>query len=660
MAGGVEPSEAAKALPDQLWAESWTHASRSAGARRQRHHAKRLRYLAVQGVSRFPEVFGLDEYTAAPWKAAYEAALHEHLDLSAPDEDPHRAPDLFTVETLWSHWDAQFPTGDLKLPAALPEAVSGDDGRRELCKRQVARTLLGQTFRLTDTILDLYFADEKSEHDGRSAPALFLDWLQSADLGGQQIRRDCNQWLTHLRLIVDSCLEGAGRPYRELAREESWPQLYNPQPVIGVTGGSGGHRMATRQFRTPSMPRVIVCTDTLKEGVDLHLFCDQVVHYGVAWTSGDLEQRVGRVDRYFSQIERRLLEDPPPDVHLAVGYPHIEASLEKGQVARVIDRQRQAELLMDSPLAGAQREERDLIVGATTPRARRRRLEPYRPDHFPDTGRSVVVVSTEEARTLAEHYTRWYGELTRTLNGHGWRISPADATPVRVATLYGQGRQHQLEWSFEPALGRYILTLSNPPWPADAVFSGGRRRRIVDRRRRVETFVRLLVPTLDEGLETQSIARFVAALDGVMPAADDTASVHWATPLEAVAADGVNWVNRHKAELVVPRGARAHGVTLYAYDHGVRVVGLVAPLHELEHRWGWNGEPTAAHVRDWAWDMTNDLALGYLDVRESEGLVFGNHVLHGALSAGSRLDLVEQVAWRADAWEAALTGEDRR
>ena len=66
---------------------------------------------------------------------------------------------------------------------------------------------------------------------------------------------------------MDSCLDGAGCGWRDLAQEESWPQLYNPMAVLGVVGGSGAHRVATRQFRAPSLPRVIVCTDTLKEGV---------------------------------------------------------------------------------------------------------------------------------------------------------------------------------------------------------------------------------------------------------------------------------------------------------------------------------------------------------------------------------------------------------
>ena len=76
----------------------------------------------------------------------------------------------------------------------------------------------------------------------------------------------------------------------------------------------------------------------------------------------------------------------------------------------------------------------------------------------------------------------------------------------------------------------------------------------------------------------------------------------------------------HKARIVVPRGDRTQGITLYAYEGGVRLVSVVAPLDELEHRGGWGGE----------------------------------------LSESARRRLVEEVAWRADAWEVALAGADRR
>ena len=661
-AGQVDPAAAAAALPDELWAESWTHASRSAGARRQQHSANRLRYLAVQAVRRTPEVFGLDAASANPWRAAYEAALHEHLNRADPDLDPHRAPDLFTEPTLWTAWDERFPERPLALPATRALSAGADDEAlcTELCRRQVARTLLGQAFRLTDTLLDLYFADEEAKHDPVAFPARFLDWLTSPDPGARQAWHDCTQWLGHLRLIVDGCLDGAGRSWRELAREESWPQLYNPMAVIGVVGGSGAHRAATRQFRTPSLPRVVVCTDTLKEGVDLHLFCDRVLHYGVAWTSGDLEQRVGRVDRFFSQIERRLhSEGAPPDVELQVGYPHVVASLERGQVERVIERQRRAELLMDSPLAGARHEGKDMVVGAATPREQEHLLEPYRPKHFSEKGRPVVMVSEHAARASADHYARWHSRLTEGLADRSWRISPGDATPVRVATLYRRATQHEIDWTFDAALGRYVLTVANVPWENGAEFSGGKRRRLVERSRRVESFLRLLVPTPDEGADGASIARLLEALDGRIPVADAQAAKYWGPALVSVANGTVDWVSGHKARARLSRGERTQGITLYAYEGGVRIVSVVADLDDLEHRSAWSGKPTPDHVRDWALDTTNDLPLGYLDVHERDGLVFGNHVLHGDLSETARRRLVEEVAWRADAWEAALTGADR-
>jgi hypothetical protein len=509
-AGGVAPQEAAAKLSKALWAESWTHAARGA-ASQQQYRAARVRYLAVQAVRREPEVFGLSVAQAAPWREAYEAALHEHVEQAQPASEPHCAPQLLTQPTLWTAWDARFRGSALELPGASPSALGASDGADVLCRRQVARSLLGQTFRLTDTLLDLFFADAASRRGCGEHAEVFLDWLTSQDPGARQLRRDCARWLAQLRLIVDSCLEGAGRPWRELAREERWPQLYNPMAVVGVTGGAGSHQSALRQFRTPSNPRVIVCTDTLKEGVDLHLFCDQVLHYGVAWTSGDLEQRVGRVDRFFSQIERRLsVEGAPPDVALHVGYPHVVASLERAQVTRVIARQRRAEALMDSPLGGAlELEEREFVVGASAPRAdARRALEPYRPRQTLVPRRSIVVVSAAEARQRAAHYTRWYSALHAALGERGWHLSPGDAAPVRVAKLYGLGRTHALVWSFDTALDRYVLTCSGPaslagaaPWQLRPV---GKKQS--------EAFMRVLVPTPEEGADMHTIHAFLDAL----------------------------------------------------------------------------------------------------------------------------------------------------
>ena len=667
-AGGVDPRTAAAELPEELWAESWTHASRSAGSRRHQHRAERVRYLAVQGIRQAPHVFGLDTESADPWQTAYEAALHKHLERAEPAEEPHHAPELFTQPTLWTEWDDRFPNGPLRLPVRLPQGVGADFDRGELCdelcRRQVVRTLLGQSFRLTDTLLDLYFADEQVGQDAEALPRRFLDWLVSADPGARQVQHDCAQWIQHVRLVVDSCLAGAGRSWRDLAREESWPQLYNPTAVIGVIGGSGAHRVATRQFRTPSLPRVIVCTDTLKEGVDLHLFCDQVLHYGVAWTSGDLEQRVGRVDRFFSQIERRLhSEGVPPDVELHVGYPHVVASLERGQIERVIERQKRAELLMDSPLAGAQRESREMVVGTSRPREAVRKLEPYacERNQYPRKGRQVVIVSKRDARKSAAHYRSWYDQLTKVMKDFGWEISPKDRMPVQVATLHGKAEHRELAWTFNGALGRYVITLSVAPKRSIAGANASVGRSPARWSRRLEPFLGLLVPTPEERVDSRLFSCLAAVLEGESPRPDANAAAHWGRPLASLANAGVEWVSAHKAYAVIPRRDRDRGqrISLNAREGGVRISSIVAPLKELEHRGECGGAPTVGHVRAWAMEMASELTLGNLKVRKRNGLVFRVDVLHGDMSGKSRKLLIDEVASRAAAWEAALRGADR-
>ena len=69
-----------------------------------------------------------------------------------------------------------------------------------------------------------------------------------------------------------------------------------------------GQPNTVRQFRLPGYPFVLVTTDLLQEGEDLHTFCDCVYHYGISWTPSAMEQRTGRIDRVRSLTERRLVD----------------------------------------------------------------------------------------------------------------------------------------------------------------------------------------------------------------------------------------------------------------------------------------------------------------------------------------------------------------
>ena len=114
---------------------------------------------------------------------------------------------------------------------------------------------------------------------------------------------------------------------------------YNPRSlndqrwVVGATGGTDNSAVITR-FNTPFFPDIIVCTDVMKEGINLHLFCNKVYHYGLAWTPGDLEQRVGRVDRFFSKTFRARNEEK--DMKVEITYPYMGKTIDEQQLKKVL------------------------------------------------------------------------------------------------------------------------------------------------------------------------------------------------------------------------------------------------------------------------------------------------------------------------------------
>lgn len=106
----------------------------------------------------------------------------------------------------------------------------------------------------------------------------------------------------------------------------------------GATGENGHNRShIARKFRMPGYPRILVSTEVLQEGEDLHTFCDSVQHYGLSATPIALEQKVGRVDRVGSLAQRQMEAAGPhyAEHFIQVSFPHIRESLESIQVREV-------------------------------------------------------------------------------------------------------------------------------------------------------------------------------------------------------------------------------------------------------------------------------------------------------------------------------------
>lgn len=115
--------------------------------------------------------------------------------------------------------------------------------------------------------------------------------------------------------------------------------LRRQQPVFGMFGTI--NQTVIKQFRMPGYPLVLVSTDLLQEGEDLHLYCSRVYHYGIAWTPSAMEQRTGRIDRVKSQTDRRLgilKSDILDNQKLQVYYPYLKDTYETLQARRVFER----------------------------------------------------------------------------------------------------------------------------------------------------------------------------------------------------------------------------------------------------------------------------------------------------------------------------------
>ena len=290
-------------------------------------------------------------------------------------------------------------------------------------ERELRAQLLASAARLGHSLIDLYI--------------MIIGRLDSLELRAQESAEDESadldtariaEYLDLLEAQMQTPREGRGwRAFDELAdvaenfellldvnepdaRSKSLTEtarifgrlLGQQQPVGGMSGQV--NQTLVRQFRMPGYPLVLVSTDLLQEGEDLHTFCSAVHHYGIAWTPSSMEQRVGRVDRVRSHTERRLVDiesrSPNGSELLQVYYPHLEDTVEVLQVQRVLERMNVFMRLMHEGLTTAGGDERSIDAGKEFVRGRRfvpqitERLEsafPVRPEHLKHKPRGLAV-----------------------------------------------------------------------------------------------------------------------------------------------------------------------------------------------------------------------------------------------------------------------------
>jgi superfamily II DNA or RNA helicase len=239
------------------------------------------------------------------------------------------------------------------LHAALwPEESFGGDFTRQFRRREQRRELLVAAARLGHPLVDLWLlaanrlgslsggVQERSEYRAEDLIDDYVNLLEQQSRTPNQYTAfyELNQIAQHFDLLLAVNFPTATQEPLKLLPRLFGRALARQTPVAGMSGGV--NKSLVQQFRMPGYPLLLVTTDVLQEGEDLHTFCSQVIHYGIAWTPSALEQRTGRVDRIRSLTSRRLQQSQvvAPEDFLQVFYPHLYETVERLQVERVYDR----------------------------------------------------------------------------------------------------------------------------------------------------------------------------------------------------------------------------------------------------------------------------------------------------------------------------------
>ncbi|MFM9004900.1 MAG: helicase-related protein, partial [Flavobacteriales bacterium] len=190
----------------------------------------------------------------------------------------------------------------------------------------------------------------------RDPRLVYIKWIE-------EIRKSLKHWrlydqvqesILHFTTIYGKVFNIHSR--RALIRE-NWDNFRNAQPIVPYNAENSNQAML-KSFNTPFFPDVLVSTSVLQEGVNLQHFCDTIYHYGMAWTPGDNEQRIGRVDRMFGKIERRLNQDA--EATLNIYYPYLRNSVDEDHMRRFMRRKFREETLIDKGIQANRSNEHDL------------------------------------------------------------------------------------------------------------------------------------------------------------------------------------------------------------------------------------------------------------------------------------------------------------
>jgi hypothetical protein len=187
-------------------------------------------------------------------------------------------------------------------------------------------------------------------HDG---PKGVRSMLNRKGLGGAPLRERFRSFIHYINGLVrerrEQLIDALDAVQRagyyaaagELA-EEGAGERERLIPTVRLANGEVDRvtrRRLMLAFNSPLLPEVLVASQVLSEGVDLHQDCRYVIHHDLDWNPSTLEQRTGRIDRLKSKSERL---DAPIEIYL----PYLAETQDEKMYRVVRDRERWFQVVM--------------------------------------------------------------------------------------------------------------------------------------------------------------------------------------------------------------------------------------------------------------------------------------------------------------------------
>lgn len=251
--------------------------------------------------------------------------------------DEVRLKTLLTV--FWNYLE------NAELPRELKDKVIQEYCALNPYQKEAFSSFLEKGVLLASSALvDLYIAYIKaSKNAGTNAVKLYMYFVEEVeqDLPNTPIPGLIIDAILNFKVLCEKVFNVTNED--QLLNEE-WKNFWDAQPAYAYSGDTKNQRVMT-SFNTPFFPDILISTSVLQEGVNLQYFCNQIYHYGIAWTPGDNEQRVGRIDRMFSLTERKLNENE--ESTLDIVYPYLKNTIDQDHLANFITKKYLEENLID-------------------------------------------------------------------------------------------------------------------------------------------------------------------------------------------------------------------------------------------------------------------------------------------------------------------------